>query len=89
MVTNATGAGVSGRHTQNNRYGNGGRAHAAAFIGWQVPGLAADGNIWMADVNNLSGMRKIIRGANWNFPAFSEDGKQLLLGTILPDGLEG
>jgi Tol biopolymer transport system component len=49
---------------------------------------AVDGNIWMADVDNLSGMRKIIRGTSWNFPVFSEDGKRLLLGTILPNGLE-
>ena len=50
--------------------------------------FASDGDIWTADVRNLAGMKKVLSGSNWNFPVFSDDGRNLALGTILPGGLE-
>jgi len=50
--------------------------------------FASDGSIWTADLSNLKGMKKIIPGSNYNFPVFSDDGKSLVFGTILPNGLE-
>ena len=47
-----------------------------------------DGNLWIADLDNPSGLHKFLKGSYYNFPVFSEDGKSIVFGTNLPNGVE-
>ena len=47
-----------------------------------------DGNLWITDLDNPTGLHKFLKGSYYNFPVFSDDGKHIVFGTFLPDGVE-
>ena len=47
-----------------------------------------EGNLWMADLDNPASLHKFLKGSYYNFPVFSDDGKHIVFGTNLPDGVE-
>ena len=47
-----------------------------------------DGNLWITDLDNPAGLHKFLKGSYYNFPVFSDDGKHIVFGTNLPDGVE-
>ena len=47
-----------------------------------------DGNLWITNLDNPSGLHKFLTGSYYNFPVFSDDGKHIVFGTFLPNGVE-
>ncbi len=79
--------GLDGTKTVMGAIPNAGGSPRVSPDGRQVA-LASEGSIWAGELENVKGMRKIIAGTNYAFPVYSDDGRSLVLGTILPAGLE-
>jgi Tol biopolymer transport system component len=80
--------GLDGTRTTLGPVPNGARAPRVSIDGELVT-LASEGSIYTAELANLPGtLRRVLAGTNYAFPVYSDDNASIVLGTILPDGLE-